>query len=250
MKKSRTRGLLFAFCLILAFWFVLSVIVARPVLPRPDKAIAFLAGRGGASLLPHLAVSLGRVAAGLGLSLLVGVPLGLAMGFSSKTDRLLSPLIYLTYPVPKIALLPVVMLLFGLGEGSKVVMIMMIVVFQVIVASRDSVREIDPEVIRTLRSIGAGRGQILVHAALPATAPKLLTAIRIGIGTSLSILFFTETYGTEYGMGFFVMDAWLRMSYVELYAGILALSITGFILFLCLDLLGTRLCPWVETPDF
>jgi NitT/TauT family transport system permease protein len=201
------------------------------------------------SLLPHLAVSVARVAAGLGLSLLVGFPLGLAMGFSPRAERVLSPLMYLTYPVPKMALLPVVMLLFGLGEGSKVVMIMLIVVFQVIVASRDSVREIDPEVIRTLRSVGAGKAQVFIHAVVPATVPKLLTTIRIGMGTSLSILFFTETYGTEYGMGFFVMDAWMRMSYVELYAGVLAFGIVGFLLFFGLDSIEKLLCPWMSRQD-
>jgi len=157
----------------------------------------------------------------------------------------LAPVIYLIYPIPKVALLPVFMVLFGLGEESKILMIFFIVVFQVTVAVRDGVKEIPQETYYSLYSLGASKIAVFREILIPASLPKILTSLRVAMATAVSVLFFTETFGTQYGMGYFIMDAWMRVNYPEMYSGILALSITGLLLFGLIDYAETRLCRWL-----
>ena len=166
------------------------------------------------------------------------------MGWSGRVDRILAPVVYLTYPVPKIALLPIVMLLFGLGDASKTVMLFLILVFQVVVAVRDGIRAVPAEVFYPLASIGASFRVILWEVLLPASLPKFMTAIRVALATAISVLFFTETFGTQYGMGYFIMDAWLRVNYLEMYSGIVILSGMGLALFGAIDLAERHFCRW------
>jgi NitT/TauT family transport system permease protein len=166
------------------------------------------------------------------------------MAYSKTWNRILNPLVYFTYPVPKTALLPVVMLLFGLGDSSKIIMIFLIVVFVVIVAVRDAVLNIEPQIYYPIKSLGASKWQIFKWITFPAILPELLTNMRVSIGTSLSILFFTEGYGTHYGIGYFILDAWTRIDYMGMYAGIVAISLFGFVLFVLTDMLEEAACKW------
>jgi len=166
------------------------------------------------------------------------------MGYSDKMNKLLNPLIYLTYPIPKMALLPIVMTLFGLGDGSKITMIVLITVFQIIVLVRDSVINISKENYNMLVSLGAKRLELFYHVTLPSILPDILSNIRLSIGTSFSILFFSEGYGTSVGVGYFIQDAWSRINYIDLYSGILILSILGLVLFLFIDGIENVVCRW------
>ncbi|MEN6327421.1 MAG: ABC transporter permease subunit, partial [Syntrophomonas sp.] len=156
----------------------------------------------------------------------------------------LSPMVYFTYPVPKIALLPIIMLLFGLGEASKLIMIVLIIVFQIIITSRDAVKAIPEEIFRSLQSLGASKWQIFTEIIIPASLSDVLTATRLALGTAVSILFFTETFGTEYGMGYFIMDSWMRVNYLDMYSGIVILSFMGFCIFTIIDITESYICSW------
>jgi NitT/TauT family transport system permease protein len=196
------------------------------------------------SIAIHALYSIGRVFIGVFVSLFLGVLLGYLMGYFKRIDKLLSPLVYFTYPVPKMALLPIVMLLFGLGEISKIIMLTLIIIFQIIIAARDAVKAIPKEAYHSLYSLGAGRLQIFMEIVAPASFSEIITSIRLAIGTAVSILFFTETYGTEYGMGYFIMDSWMRVNYIDMYAGIVVLSIIGVLIFILIDLIDSYLCSW------
>ena len=158
------------------------------------------------------------------------------MGYYKKCDKILAPIVYLTYPIPKIALLPILMLLAGIGELPKVIMIFLIVIFQVLVAIRDSIKTIPKEMFFPLYSLGASFRQIFLNILWPAVLPNFITSLRVAMGTAISVLFFTETFGTKYGMGYFIMDSWLRVNYLDMYAGIVVLSLIGLFLFGFLDL--------------
>ena len=166
------------------------------------------------------------------------------MGYDKKIDKLISPVVYLCYPVPKIALLPVLMLLFGIGEISKIALIFLIVVFQVIVSVRDATCNIEPQFFFPLYSLGASFGDIFREVLLPAVLPQLITALRLALGTAVSVLFFAETYGTQLGMGYFITDAWMRVNYLDMYAGIIMLALMGLLLFALLDMAERLACPW------
>ncbi len=123
-------------------------------------------------------------------------------------------------------------------------MIILIIVFQIIINLRDSLRDIPKESFLIVTSLGATPWQRLRYVVFPAILPDLLSTLRVAIGTAISVLFVTETYGTDRGMGFFIVDASARFNYTEMYAGIVILSMLGFLLFLTTDLLEAWLCSW------
>ncbi|MDD4776065.1 MAG: ABC transporter permease [Syntrophomonas sp.] len=244
MWSNKWRGAFYSFVAVILVWWLLAALLMRPIVPSPYAVFLNIVEIFAAKMSIHVLYSLGRIIAGILVSVLIGVPLGFLMGYFSRIDRLLSPMVYFTYPIPKLALLPVVMLLFGLGELSKLMMIVLIIVFQVVITSRDAVKSIPAETFHSLQSLGASKRQTFTEVILPASLPEVLTATRLALGTAVSILFFTETFGTEHGMGYFIMDAWMRVNYLDMYAGIVILSFMGFLIFSIIDAAETYLCAW------
>ncbi len=197
-------------------------------------------------MLIHIIYSLRRIGAGLVLSLLIGVPTGILLAYSERANRILYPFIYFCYPIPKTALLPIAMLLFGMRDLSKVLIMFLVIVFQVIISVRDSIRSIDPSMYQVIQSTGAGKLTIIRHVTLPAILPQLFTSLRVSLGAAVSILFFVEGYGTTYGMGYYILDAWSRINYVEMYIGIITIAVIGFLLFIFIDYLAHLICKWDE----
>jgi NitT/TauT family transport system permease protein len=180
-------------------------------------------------------------------ALLPAVLLGMVLGRVESLDRYAAPLIYLTYPVPKIIFLPVVITLLGLGNLSKIFLISIIVFFQILVTTRDAARQVNKGMVDSVISLGAGELQIYRNVIYPSCLPKILTSLRISLGTAIAVLFFSETIanrGGYGGIGYYVMDAWARLAWNEMFAGIIAMGSMGFILYLFLDWLEKRLCPW------
>lgn len=230
------------FLLVNFFWLLLAAILSTPVLPGPLTVYAKFSQVAKASLWLHIGASLGRVAAGLSIALLIGIPVGIVMASSATANRLLHPLVYFSYPVPKTALLPVCMLLLGLGNGSKILIIVLTTVFQIIVAVRDAAEHVDQGIYYVAKSAGADKKSILKDITLPAVLPELFTSIRIGTGTSLAILLIVEAYGTRWGIGYYILDAWSRINYIQMYGGIVIMSVVGAALFWILDGIQWTLC--------
>ncbi|MDR1772373.1 MAG: ABC transporter permease [Hungatella sp.] len=230
------------FLLVNLFWLLLAAILSTPVLPGPLTVYAKFSQVAKISLWLHIGASLGRVAAGLSIALLIGIPVGIVMASSATANHLLHPLVYFSYPVPKTALLPVCMLLLGLGNGSKILIIVLTTVFQIIVAVRDAAEHIDQGIYSVAKSAGAHKGSILKDITLPAVLPELFTSIRVGTGTSLAILLIVEAYGTRWGMGYYILDSWSRINYIQMYGGIVIMSVVGAALFWILDGIQWTLC--------
>lgn len=244
MTEKGLRAYLYGVITFMILWQAAASALTLPIFPTPAAVMLNLSQIFCSDIAIHGLFSLWRIVAGVILSVIVGIPIGLCMGYFNHWDRALSPIIYLSYPIPKIALLPLIMLMFGLGDLSKIFMIFLIIIFQVIVAVRDSVKSIPKETYYPLYSLGASFADILREILIPASLPKFLTTLRIAMATAISVLFFTETFGTEYGMGFFIMDAWMRINYLEMYSGIVVLSCIGLILFGSIDRLERKLCHW------
>ncbi len=247
MRKSQLRHiirLLFVFFCMNVVWYIAYLLMNHSILPSPITVYDAMFQLEAQEVAFNVGYSLIRIFAGVVLALILGLLIGLLMGRSQTWNKLLDPVVYLTYPIPKIALLPVVMLFFGLGETSKILMIMLILIFQVIISVRDGIKAIPDSTYDVLTSIGASAAQKFWHVTLPGALSVILSTIRISLGTAISVLFFTEIYGTEHGMGFFIMDAWLRLDYPEMYAGIMLFSLVGFVLFLLVDFLDYKFMKW------
>lgn len=242
MKKS--RDFLLGFLLLNLLWLGAALLLNTRVVPSPVEVYAHFDRVLASGIFLHIWASLWRVAAGLALSFLLGVPMGVLMARSTRWGRVLSPLVYFSYPIPKTALLPVAMLLFGLGDGSKILIMVLTTLFPAVVAARDSAADIDPGLYAVAKSAGAGRATVLRHITLPAITPAIFTSIRVNTGTALAILFLVEAYGTRAGVGYYILDSWSRLSYVEMYGGIVVIAVLGAALFLLTDLVSERLCRW------
>jgi hypothetical protein len=131
----------------------------------------------------HLAVSLWR-GWPIALALALAVPLGLVLGQSPRANRVLAPVIYLLHPIPKVVFVPIILLFFGIGDFPKIFIIFLILFFQVLVLVRDQAAAIRPELVDSVRSLGAGRRALFRFVYLPATLPAVLTALRQSIGNA------------------------------------------------------------------
>jgi len=230
---------------ILAIWALASIAVHRAFLPSPALAfIEFYDEILKGNLSVHLGISLFRITAALTLAFIPAFILGVSAGLNPRVDRIVSPAMYLLYPIPKIALLPVVLLFLGLGNLSKIFLIALIVFFQFYLNFRDEAASISPRYFNSLYSLGGNRRDLLRHVIFPALLPRIFSSLRMTLGTAIAVLFMTETFATSEGIGWYVMDAWARVSYPQMYAGIIALSFMGLVLFALLDLAQKKACKW------
>lgn len=229
----------------LTWWILSALFGGGNILPDPVQAFsAFGASLGTPMFWNHLAASSGRVLLSMALAWAAAFPLGIVMGSSRKVDAWLAPLVFVTYPVPKIVLLPVVLLLFGLGNLSKVLLISLILGYQVLVAVRDGVANLNPRYLDSVRSLGAGRLDLFREVLVPAALPHGFTALRLGTGTSVAVLFFVESFATTRGLGYLIMDAWGRLDYQGMFVGILGMSLLGAALFEAVNALERFFCRW------
>lgn len=229
----------------LVIWQLLAWAIRRPVMPSPWSVFAAMPSALENGLLWHLVVSGARVLLAISFSVLFAVPAGLGLGQIRSLDRLFSPLVYIAYPVPKIVLLPVILVLFGAGDFSRVFLIAAILFFQVLVVVRDEASRLRPELILSVRSLGAGRRALFRFVYLPASVPAVLTALRLSVGTAVAVLFIAESFATNSGLGYYIMvETWGRLDYREMYTGVLAMSLLGLTLYFLIEALDRRLCPW------
>jgi len=239
------RDIVLAALVLLLLWEVAALLLDTMALPQPWLVFASVIRQlVDGSLVDDLAISAVRAVCGILLALATAVPLGLAVGAEPSWRKRLSPFIYLLYPIPHVVLLPLIIILFGIGNFSKIFLIALIVFFQILVTTRDAAKNIHRNYYYSMQTLGATRMQIYRHVILPASLPEILTAMRISIGTSVAILFFVESFATTRGLGYIIMDSWGRADYVALYAGISCMALLGFCLYLLLDILEKKLCRW------
>lgn len=228
-------------------WLIASLFISGAAMVSPIDVYAAMPQLLSSKMMSHLLSSLYRLFLGVPIALFLGVLAAWLMYRYRRLGRVMSAFVYLSYPIPKLALLPIVMLIAGLGDGGKVTMIVLIIFFQIIVNVRDSLVNIPKESFLIATTLGANQWQMIRHVLLPATLPDILSTLRVAIGTAISVLFVTETYGTDRGMGYYIVDSWMRFDYINMYGGILVLSVVGFCLFLLTDLVELRLCQWRDT---
>lgn len=231
--------------MLLLIWTVLHFAVQSAVIPSPFLTISFFLSNFFSVISSHLAASLLRIIVAILLSLVIGLPLGIVMGMTKIGDLILSPIVYLSYPIPKIAFLPVFMILFGLGDFSKILLIFTIIVFQIAIGSRDGIKEIPKEVHLSARSLGLGFYRRMIDVILPGLLPRVLSSLRISSGIAISALFLSENYATTYGIGYYIMNNWIMVDYTAMFAGIIGLSQMGLVIFKAIDIAQRRLCPWL-----
>jgi len=244
----KRRELLLAILALIGIWQLMSMLINQPILPSPiSVGTTFVTQLLNGSLLGHFLASLWRVLASTFLAIALAAPAGLVLGQSQRLNNLFSPIIYLLYPIPKVVLVPIVLLFFGIGNLPKIVIIFLILFFQILVLVRDQAASIRPELLQSVRSLGAGRRALFRFVYLPASLPAILTALRQSVGTAVAVLYIAELFATQKGLGYYIyFNGSTLFDYPAMYAGIVALSLMGLGLYFSVDWLEHRLCPWQQ----
>ncbi len=242
---TRTGAYTAALASVVIVWQILAMLAGPAVVAPPAAVVALLVRELGTALYwQHVTASTLRILAALGIAFVTAVPLGLALGSSRRLDRWSRPLIYLSYPVPKIVLLPLVFLVFGIGDGGKIAMLALILFFQLLVSTRDAAVAVSREHKYALYSLGGGRRHLFMHVIWPACLPAVFTSLRIATGTVVAVLFFVESLGTRRGLGYYIIDAWGRAATAQIFVGILTLAALGVVLYEICDGLERTFCRW------
>ncbi len=198
-------------------------------------------------LLHHLKITLWRVLLG---TLIGGVPavlIGLAMGLWRWLRLTLDPIIAATYPLPKSALFPLLLLIFGLGEGSKVSMVAIGVFYLAVTNAMEGVLAISPVYFDVAKTFGARRWDVIRTVALPGAMPLVLAGLRLGVGTGLILGVLAEMLGARDGLGYLLWSAWQTFSVSSLWATLFVTAILGFVSVQLVDFLRRVLVPWQRT---
>jgi NitT/TauT family transport system permease protein len=241
----KQRDVFFSALGIAVVWQVAAMLINLSILPTPWVVFKVFFEELGKGLVTHFLYSLWRVTAGMLLSVLVAAPAGLVIGGSKRFDRIFSPIIYLLYPIPKVVFVPVVLLFLGIGDTAKITLIFLILFFQIVVLVRDQAAGLPPQLIQSVRSLGAGRRALFRFIYLPASLPAILTALRQSIGTAVAVLYITELFATKYGLGYYIYyNGSTLFNYPAMYAGVIAMSLLGLGMYYAVDWAERKLCKW------
>jgi len=213
--------------------------------PAPSSVIATMIEmlRSG-ELITNTLVSLRRLALGAVIGGVPALVLGIAMGLNRWVRAAFDPIVAATYPIPKSAILPLALLIFGLGEGSKIFMVAIGVFFPVVINSTTGVLEINRIYLDVGRNYKANRWNTFWTIALPGALPVIMTGFKLGIGIGLILIALAEMIGAKSGLGYMIWTAWETFSVEQMYVGLFAIAIIGFVLTILLNEIERIIIPW------
>ncbi|OWT60189.1 ABC transporter permease subunit [Candidimonas nitroreducens] len=232
------------------WWLVTAQHWVKPLfVPAPGAIIdSFVSvwnhGFTGTPFWLHIVISTARVFGAFLLACLIGIPLGLSMGTSRLLRGIFDPFIEFYRPIPPLAYLPLMIIWFGIGETSKVLLIFLSVFAPIVLGARAGVRSAAIEQIHAAYSFGASRWQILRHIVLPAATPEILTAMRVGIGFGWTTLVAAEMVAAKMGIGYMVLSASQFLQTAVVIMGIIVIAIIAYIFDLIMRGLERKLVPW------
>ncbi len=245
-KRIRGIGLIvFISLLLIAEWGTRAGWITNLTLPRPSDVIRTLYELAASGLLwTHLSLSLGRLAVGAFLGAGAGVLVGLAIGLSSYMRAGLVPLVAALFPIPKIALLPLFVIWFGIDEVSKYALIAFGTFTPTVVATYGAVDNVDRTLISMGQSFGLTRASIIRKIVLPGAMPGILSGLRISLAIAIILLTAAEMIGAEYGIGAYILQAGALYDLERLFAGVTILSILGVTLSFVLGKVEAKVLRW------
>jgi len=197
--------------------------------PAPSSIIGVMAGMiMSGELIEHILISLQRISLGFLLGGIPAILIGITMGISRPVRALIDPLIVATYPIPKSAILPFILLIFGLGEMSKVVMVAIGVFFPVAINATAGVLQIAPIYLDVGKSFKASRWDTFRTIALPGALPFIMTGVKLGAGLALILIAVAEMVGAKSGLGYMIWSAWETFAVAKMYVGLFTIALIGF----------------------
>jgi NitT/TauT family transport system permease protein len=197
-------------------------------------------------LMPHVGASLARSLPGFALGSLIGVVLGLLAGMARSLDQLLSPVVFLTYPVPKIVFLPIVMLWLGIGDVSKIAVIALACFYPSFINAYYGARGTSRVMVWSGLNMGARRAQIFRKVVVPGALPLVFAGLRVSLALSSILLFSTEMINARSGLGFLIRQSESSLRFDLMYVAIVAVAVLGYASDQLLLLVRRRALAWQE----
>lgn len=195
-------------------------------------------------LVDNTGITLWRVFLGLILGGIPGLILGLIMGWSHRLYRLINPFVAATHPIPKIAILPLIMIIFGIGESSKVVVIALTAFFPMLINTAAGVQQINPIHFEVAKNYGANLTKIFTRVIFPGSLPLMLTGLRLSLNFALLVAIAVELVSAQKGLGAMIWLAWQTLRTEELYVSLVVTSTLGILFNFFLQRLAVYLVPW------
>ncbi|MGU3399710.1 ABC transporter permease subunit [Brucellaceae bacterium D45D] len=236
--------------LIALWWIAASLKLVSPVfLPSPAQVLNkfFTVAQNGfvdATLAQHLGASLARVFAALVVSIVVAVPVGLAIGLSRVGRGILDPILEFLRPIPPLAYLPLIVIWFGIGELSKVLVIFLAMLAPIALSTASGVRSVSQERLNAARAFDASRWQLARYVVIPHTLPSIFTGVRIALGAGWTTLVAAELVAATRGLGFMIQSAAQFLVTDVVIMGIIVIAVIAFALELILRKAEAILIPW------
>jgi taurine transport system permease protein len=243
-------SLVTAIGIILLWWAITALgVVPRLFLPTPkDVLIQFGAvlrdGYAGASLAEHVSASLFRILTAAGFAILVGIPVGLLMGLNRWAKGILDVPIEFYWPLPPLAYLPLMIIWLGIGETSKITLLILAMFAPICLSAQAGVKSLPIERVNAARSLGASRLQLFFSIVLPTALPEILTGVRIALGVGWSTLVAAELIAANRGIGYMIMSASQFLATDVVFVGIALIAFCAFAFGAAVKLLEAVLVPW------
>ncbi|MEE2060553.1 ABC transporter permease [Rhodococcus artemisiae] len=216
--------------------------VFLPPLTTVLEAFRELVANG--QLAEHLGASLSRALTGFAIALVLAVPLGVAIGWYKPVAESLNPILEIFRNTAALALLPVFVLILGIGETSKIALVIYASAFPILLNTISGVRTVDPLLVKSARSLGLPSYRLFQKVILPAAVPTIFTGIRMAAASSILVLIAAEMVGAKAGLGYLITASQLNFQIPNMYAGIIAISIVGLVFNGILVTIERRLSRW------
>lgn len=212
--------------------------------PAPSQIITklIILARSG-ELVQHVWISLQRLFWGFLVGGIPAIALGICMGLWRPIRLAIEPLIAATYPLPKSAILPLILLIFGLGEASKIAMVALGVFYPIIINTMSGVLQIPSIYLDVGKNFNASPWQKFYTIALPGALPSIMAGIKLGVGLGLILIAIAEMVGADSGVGYMIWNAWQILSIDTMFVGLLTIAAIGFVLSLILDEIEALVLP-------
>jgi len=249
---SRTLAIsvLTALLIIFAWWGAAKLaVVPRLFLPTPQDVLTQFNlilndGYAGASLGEHITASLFRILTAAAIAITTAIPIGLLMGLNRRAKGILDVPIEFYWPLPPLAYLPLMIIWLGIGETSKVTLLVLAMFAPICLSAQAGVRSLPIERVNAARSLGASRLQLFRDIVFPTALPEILTGIRIALGVGWSTLVAAELIASNQGIGYVIMSASHFLATDVVFVGILIIAACAFVFGLAVRLLEVLLVPW------
>jgi NitT/TauT family transport system permease protein len=224
--------------------------IAPIYLPAPSSIATYLFRMVADGSIPyHLGVTLLRILVGFLVAAVAGVAVGVLMGMSPTVARIADPWIAALYPLPKISLIPLLIIWLGTGEAYKIVISAFTAFFPVVISTFAGIRQADPGLLKAAEDLGANRRQIQLKIVIPAAVPSIFAGLKLAMGVAIILVVAAEMIGGSgrSGMGYLLINAGQVMETEKVFAGLIVLAVLGVVVTKVQDWVDRRIAPWAET---